>query len=116
MRMRLNTAKSKLMHFTKHKDKQGQQVQVTAAGQTFSTPAASHKGEVVHKHLGFYLDQKLTGAHHLSRMKGSSGQKTRMLELLGNQDENLALLSVQTRVGPSFCNNMEMVKRNKPTV
>ena len=39
-----------------------------------------------------------------------------MLELLGNQDESLALLSVQTRVGPSFCNNMEMVKRNKLSV
>ena len=114
-RMCPNTTKSKLMHFTKHKDKQGKQVQVTAAGQTFSTPAASHKGEVVHKHLGFHLDQKLTGTHHLSRMKGANRQRTRALELFGNQDESLALLSVQTRVGPSFCNNMEMVRRNRAT-
>ena len=92
--MRLNTTKSKLMHFTKRNNDQGQQVQVTAAGQTFSTPAPSHKGEVVHKHLGFHLDQKPTGAHHLSQMRGASGGRVRMLQLLGTQDEDLALLSV----------------------
>ena len=35
MRMRLNTTKSKLMHFTKHKDKQGQQVLVVSIIFTF---------------------------------------------------------------------------------
>ena len=48
-------------------------------------------------------------------MKGANRQRTRALELLGNQDKSLALLSVQTRVGPSFCNNMEMVRRNRAT-
>ena len=46
-------------------------------------------------------------------MEGASGQKKRMLRLLGHQNENLALLCAQTRVGPSFCNNMEMVKRDR---
>ena len=35
-----------------------------------------------------------------------------MLEILGKQSKELALLCLETRVGPSFCNNMELVRRN----
>ena len=36
--------------------------------------------------------------------------KEETLEILGRQSEELAVLSLETRVGPSFCNNMELVK------
>ena len=36
--------------------------------------------------------------------------KEETLEILGRQSEELAVLSLETRVGPSFCNDMELVK------
>ena len=65
---------------------------------------------MVHKHLGFHLDQKLTGSAHLHRMRGMAKGKEESLEVLGRQSEELAVLALETRVGPSFCNNMELVK------
>ena len=79
-------------------------------GRTFTTPAVGERGTMVHKHLGFHLDQKLTGSAHLHRMRGMAKGKEESLEVLGRQSEELAVLALETRVGPSFCNNMELVK------
>jgi hypothetical protein len=68
MRMRLNTGKSKVMHFTRKGADQNQPVAVTAGGKTFTTPKVSEGGTMTHKHLGFHLDQKLTGTSHLHRI------------------------------------------------
>ena len=108
--MRLNTDKSKVMHFTRKGEDQNQQVAITAGGKTFTTPRVGEGGTMTHRHLGFHLDQKLTGTAHLHRMRGMSRGKEETLEVLGRQSEELAVLSLETRVGPSFCNNMELVK------
>ena len=110
MRMRLNVKKSKLMHFTRKMTDQGGELELEVEGKTFTTPKPTHKGEVVHKHLGMWLDQKLTGAAHLNRMCGAAKEQARALEVLANQNEELALLKVRTRLGPQFCHNMELVK------
>ena len=110
MRMRLNTDKSKIMHFTKKGDAQNQAMTIAAGGRTFTTPKVGDGGTMTHKHLGFHLDQKLTGTSHLHRMRGMARGKEETLEVLGRQSEELAVLSLETRVGPSFCNNMELVK------
>ena len=108
--MRLNTDKSKVMHFTRKGEDQNQTVAITAGGKTFTTPRVGEGGTMTHRHLGFHLDQKLTGTAHLHRMRGMSRGKEETLEVLGRQSEELAVLSLETRVGPSFCNNMELVK------
>ena len=110
MRMRLNVKKSKLMHFTRKMTDQGGELGLEVEGKMFTTPKPTHKGEVVHKHLGMWLDQKLTGAAHLNRMCGAAKEQARALEVLANQNEELALLKVRTRLGPQFCHNMELVK------
>ena len=70
---------------------------------------------MVHKHLGFHLDQKLTGSAHLHRMRGMAKGKEESLEVLGRQSEELAVLKLETRVGPSFCHNMELVRQKSQT-
>ena len=110
MRMRLNVDKSKIMHFTRRSADQGQHLAMEVEGRTFTTPAVGEGGTMVHKHLGFHLDQKLTGSAHLHRMRGMARGKEESLEVLGRQSEELAVLALETRVGPSFYNNMELVK------
>ena len=48
-------------------------------------------------------------------MRGAARGKEESLEVLGRQNEELAVLALETRVGPSFCNNMELVKHRNLT-
>ena len=110
MRMRMNTDKSKIMHFTRKGTAQNQAMTLTAGGRTFTTAKVGEGGTMAHKHLGFHLGQNLTGTAQLHRMRGVARGKEETLEILGRQSEELAVLSLETRVGPSICNNMELVK------